>query len=733
MKTTTFYSYKGGLGRTLLVAWVARQLERDGHSVVALDLDLEAPGLHYKLGFARDADLGPGLVELLARFQRGDPPPDSLREWLRPVPGAQRLWLLPAGPVNTRDYLRALGVVSWEGLFRGESPQGPRFFTWLKESIASDPAPDHLVIDARTGITEMGGAALGVMADQALAIVGLSLEGLDGTRDVLQSVCSFARSVPKDPPRMGLVLSRVPWTGTDEQHQSLRVDVRDKIERASAELNLSLSVGLPLVVRSESALQLDERMALADGRLEVHDDYDAIRDWINGTPSPDAPPPAFFPVGADSETLRTIVALKRGRAGVGEVGSLAELAQALQTYSAAEESGGRKESALAATQEAVGLYRELARARPDAFTPHLAKSLHNLSVRLSNLGRREEALTAVEEATALRRELANTRPGLFMSDLALSLGSLSVHLASLGRREDALATVEEATALHRGLSRERPDVFTPSLAATLNIYSNRLSELGRHEEALAAVEEATALYRELAHVRPGVFSADLAASLNNLGLRLGQLGRREDALAALLESTTLRRDLAREKPHAFLPSLAGSLNNLSNRLAELDQHAGALAAAQEATSLYRDLARAWPDTFTPELATSLNNLSGHLSKLSRNEDALAVIHEATALRRELARARPDAFIPDLSSSLNNLSLRLSDLSRHNEALAASAEALRIIRGPLERWGLATAQKAEWIRETYIECCKRVGVEPDSHLLSPISAVLDRIEREREAS
>ena len=54
----------------------------------------------------------------------------------------------------------------------------------------------------------------------------------------------------------------------------------------------------------------------------------------------------------------------------------------------------RREAALGSADEAVGLYRELAAARPDAFTPDLAISLNNMANRLSDLGRREEALAA---------------------------------------------------------------------------------------------------------------------------------------------------------------------------------------------------------------------------------------------------------------------------------------------------------------------------------------------------
>ena len=93
---------------------------------------------------------------------------------------------------------------------------------------------------------------------------------------------------------------------------------------------------------------------------------------------------------------------------------------------------GRREEALAASQEAAEVYRELAAARPDAFRPDLATSLNNLALRLADLGRREEALAAIEEAVAIRRELAAARPDAFRPDLAMSLNNLSVRLAEPG-------------------------------------------------------------------------------------------------------------------------------------------------------------------------------------------------------------------------------------------------------------------------------------------------------------
>jgi tetratricopeptide (TPR) repeat protein len=356
-----------------------------------------------------------------------------------------------------------------------------------------------------------------------------------------------------------------------------------------------------------------------------------------------------------------------------------DLARSLNNLANTLSELGRREQALAAAEEAVRLRRVLAAARPDAFTPDLALSLNNLGNRLSELGRREEALAAAEEAVGLYRALAATRPDAFTPNLALSLTNLAHMLSELGRREQALAAAEEAVGLYRALAAARPDAFTPHLALSLSNFGNMLSALGRREQALSAAEEAVRLCRVLAAARPEAFTPDLATSLNNLGLRLSDLGRHEEALAAAEEAVGLRRALAATHSEAFTPDLASSLNNLGLRLSELGRREQALAATEEAVRLRRILAAARPDAFTPNLAGSLSNLAHMLSGLGRREQALAAAEEALGLRRALAAARPDAFTPDLALSLNNLGNRLSDLGRREEALAAAEEAVGLYR------------------------------------------------------
>src|SRR5262252_8685218 len=64
----TFYSYKGGSGRTMALANVAWILASNGFDILLIDWDLEAPGLHrYLRPFLVDYDLidTPGLIDYL--------------------------------------------------------------------------------------------------------------------------------------------------------------------------------------------------------------------------------------------------------------------------------------------------------------------------------------------------------------------------------------------------------------------------------------------------------------------------------------------------------------------------------------------------------------------------------------------------------------------------------------------------------------------------------------------
>src|SRR5215471_2622045 len=92
----TFYSYKGGVGRTFILANVATLLARWGFRVLCIDWDLEAPGLaHYFSKWMPTSKLG--LIDFLEDFKA-----NGTADWARyvlavPIDGTKdRLSLIQA-------------------------------------------------------------------------------------------------------------------------------------------------------------------------------------------------------------------------------------------------------------------------------------------------------------------------------------------------------------------------------------------------------------------------------------------------------------------------------------------------------------------------------------------------------------------------------------------------------------------------------------------------------------
>src|SRR5438270_2162491 len=94
----TFYSYKGGVGRTMALANTAAMLAARGWRVLAADWDLEAPGLHHYFPEAVGGVAEPrGMIDL-AVAAAGAKEPLAWRSCLIPcLPNGLRLDLLPSG------------------------------------------------------------------------------------------------------------------------------------------------------------------------------------------------------------------------------------------------------------------------------------------------------------------------------------------------------------------------------------------------------------------------------------------------------------------------------------------------------------------------------------------------------------------------------------------------------------------------------------------------------------
>ncbi len=69
MYVITFYSFKGGVGRTMALANVGLELARTGRRVLLVDFDLEAPGLD-TFDVLKPDHPTPGIVDYVTSYRR---------------------------------------------------------------------------------------------------------------------------------------------------------------------------------------------------------------------------------------------------------------------------------------------------------------------------------------------------------------------------------------------------------------------------------------------------------------------------------------------------------------------------------------------------------------------------------------------------------------------------------------------------------------------------------------
>lgn len=184
----TFYSYKGGVGRSLALANIACLLAQDHdhpQRVLTWDFDLEAPGLHRMLPPKEPVDRG--FLDLVHKFCESKViPPVRNYIYASVVNGVD---VLPAGTISS-VYAAKLQEIDWPQLFANGSSDaetaGP-FFTQLMKDIHTLKY-DYVLIDSRTGFSDQAAIATQVLADAILVLFRLNQQNLDGVEHLVPTI-----------------------------------------------------------------------------------------------------------------------------------------------------------------------------------------------------------------------------------------------------------------------------------------------------------------------------------------------------------------------------------------------------------------------------------------------------------------------------------------------------------------------------------------------------------------
>ncbi|MEW5986188.1 MAG: ParA family protein [Chloroflexota bacterium] len=213
----SFYSYKGGVGRTMALANIGVLLAQWGYRVLMVDWDVEAPGLEFYFQDyinLQTTNRQSGLVDLIyGRYLRE--PRHQRLTWEDalidiPLPDDTIIRLITAGQRN-ENYFDRLRRIDLKVFYAKQA--GGLFFDELREQWKA--TYDYVLIDSRTGITDFGGISTAQMPDILLILLSPTEQNLSGVVDVARRVIRQRRELPQ---RYSLpivpILSR--FDGTEE-------------------------------------------------------------------------------------------------------------------------------------------------------------------------------------------------------------------------------------------------------------------------------------------------------------------------------------------------------------------------------------------------------------------------------------------------------------------------------------------------------------------------------------
>jgi cellulose biosynthesis protein BcsQ len=217
----TFYSYKGGTGRTMALANVAWILATNAKRVLVMDWDLESPGLHrYFHPFLVDKMLrhSPGVIDMIRDFAAAavEPQADPAdADWFRDYadvasvavsldwrfPGAGVIDLVPAGRQDG-SYSRTVSTFDWPTFY--DRLGGGAFLRALRDNLRE--YYDYVLIDSRTGLSDTASICTVLLPDTVVNCFTLSDQSIDGAAAVADSI---VKQRPAEPVRLLPVPMRV--------------------------------------------------------------------------------------------------------------------------------------------------------------------------------------------------------------------------------------------------------------------------------------------------------------------------------------------------------------------------------------------------------------------------------------------------------------------------------------------------------------------------------------------
>lgn len=237
----TFYSFKGGVGRTMALANLSVLTSKLSNLTLMIDWDLEAPGLHkffYKYISPEEYDSKLGLIDLFIRISQLIESDNATirRKDLKKIfdkidissyiikTTLENLYLMKSGKIDEL-YSEKINKFNWVEFFYKTPDFFLLFSEYLKEKF------DYTFIDSRTGFTDTGGICTTLLPDKLCLLFTTNKQSLDGISNLTKKALTYRRdSTDFRPLKIYPIPSRVELAEKDLRDKWRKGEDKDDIQ-----------------------------------------------------------------------------------------------------------------------------------------------------------------------------------------------------------------------------------------------------------------------------------------------------------------------------------------------------------------------------------------------------------------------------------------------------------------------------------------------------------------------
>jgi tetratricopeptide (TPR) repeat protein len=682
----TFYSFKGGVGRTMALLNVACILAGRGRRVLAIDMDLEAPGLTYLAGREQEGIFEtPGFVDLVYDLLTkgrdapiADPErPDAFLQYTCRVPipdhatqgRSGELHIMPAGRIDQgyEDKLLKIDL----GRLYGEG-KGKPILEHIRNVIARSGRFDYVLIDSRTGFSDEAGICVRDLGDRLVILLGLNRQNVSGTARFLQRL----RQRQALPVAVAFVASPVPIG--EDQLRTERLEIAQK--------ELSKAWGEP--VRLDIRIPYHPRLALDEDPIVfrwsdtvLYPAYEKLEEVVRGF-ADDVSEVWLKRVqdsiddGRHDMALQGLAEIKKLDRHLGTVvlrgiteGNIGNARFDPYFAQLFEESGqqpeikqvygehlaqiGRVREGVAILREALPHFERTGR-RDKMLACHRA-----IGEALANTpGQEVEALNHLEAALALSRKTGSSR------ETVAVLRTMGLLRLRSGDENGGLENLQEASEIL--MESEDAPVEAAHLKCAMSEYYEKK---GDYRKAISILEDAARDFTEMG--KPG--RSNLVRVRHSLGRIHRVTGDYELALRLFLDNSNLQQELGDRRGAAATQHSIAEVHKLRG------DYQTALALYEESLKVSQELGDRLGAADAQHSIADIHRLRGDY------QTALTLYEESLKVSQELGDRRGAAVTQHAIADIHKMR------GDYRTALALFEESLRILQELGDRRGAAFIQ------------------------------------------